>query len=491
MKYFYVKLSSEDGESHYFFYLCSDFLRPRKAVDSFLCSFRVKAPLKFTVLDLWFFSFSTTHSAQKPYFRRMDKSSRFKTFSDPVHGFLTVPKGDILKLLDHPYIQRLRRIRQLGLGYLVFPGAEHSRFSHVLGATGLMYRVLNNLREKDTTITGAEFDATLMAILLHDVGHGPFSHTLEHSLISDFHHEMMTLAIMERLNREFEHKLDLAIEIFKNEYSKGFLHQLISSQLDIDRIDYLKRDSAMTGVSEGSIGIDRILKTMRVFNGQIVIQRKGIYAIENYIIARRLMYMQVYLHKTVLSADHLLRAILQRVRDLLQDGTKVFFAAPALEYYLKQNPSAKDGISEEMIAQFVMLDDNDLITCIKYWQQHRDRILSDLSQRFLNRSLNRTTFIPAKPKKHFRGLVEEDTLIWMRRHDLPPKQENLVYYLSFNSVYSEAYKYQKDSLWILGEDRQLIEFSQASDAKHILALTQPVAKHYVSHPKDVQVPGAQ
>jgi uncharacterized protein len=228
----------------------------------------------------------------------MDKSTQYKIFNDPIHGFITVPKGIILKLIDHPYVQRLRRIRQLGLGYLVFPAAEHSRFSHALGALELGQRVLKNLREKDTTISDAEIEGTLIAILLHDIGHGPLSHTLEHTLIDDFNHELMSLAIMKELNRQFNGALDTAIDIFTDQHPKKFLHQLISSQLDIDRLDYLKRDSFFTGVSEGSVGINRILKTMRVFKGNVVIEQKGIYAIENYILSRRLMYMQVYLHKT-------------------------------------------------------------------------------------------------------------------------------------------------------------------------------------------------
>ena len=279
----------------------------------------------------------------------MDKSTRYKIFNDPVHGFITVPKGIILRLIDHPYIQRLRRIRQLGLGYLVFPAAEHSRFSHALGALELAKRVLNNLLEKDTTITKKEYEDTLIAILLHDVGHGPLSHTLEHCLIEDFNHEMMSLTIMKELNQEFDGELDTAIAIFTNQYKKKFLHQLISSQLDLDRLDYLSRDSFFTGVSEGRIGINRILKTMRVHKGNIVIEKKGIYAIENYIIARRLMYMQVYLHKTVLSADALIRSVFKRVRDLLDSGQDLNFASESLRYFMEDQPSAKKQITKKIL----------------------------------------------------------------------------------------------------------------------------------------------
>ncbi|MDZ7694530.1 MAG: HD domain-containing protein [Balneolaceae bacterium] len=260
----------------------------------------------------------------------MDKSTQYKLFNDPIHGFISIPKGTILRLIDHPWVQRLRRIKQMGLGYLVFPAAEHSRFSHAIGSMELAQRILNNLREKDTTISPAEYEGTLIAILLHDVGHGPLSHTLEHNLIKeDFHHEMMTLAIMRELNRQMDGALETAIEIFTDQYDKKpFLNQLISSQLDIDRLDYLKRDSFFTGVYEGSVGIERILKTMRVHNGNIVIEKKGIYAIENYILARRLMYMQVYLHKTVLAADKLLRNIFERVHHLISEGAELYYASP-------------------------------------------------------------------------------------------------------------------------------------------------------------------
>jgi len=289
----------------------------------------------------------------------MDKSTRYKIFNDPVHGFITVPKGIILNLIDHPYVQRLRRIQQMGLGNLVFPAAEHSRFSHALGSLELMQRVLNNLQEKDTTISRLEYEGSCIAILLHDVGHGPLSHTLEHALIKNFNHEMMTLAIMRKMNQELDGELDTAIEIFTGEHPKPFLQQLVSSQLDLDRLDYLKRDSFFTGVYEGSVGIERILKTMRVFNGHIVIEKKGIYAIENYILARRLMYMQVYLHKTVLSADFLLRSIIKRVKYLHEQGNKITYSSPSLKFFIQQRPDAQTGLNSQMIRHYLTIDDQD------------------------------------------------------------------------------------------------------------------------------------
>ncbi|HCD53070.1 MAG TPA: hypothetical protein DEQ34_11520 [Balneolaceae bacterium] len=416
----------------------------------------------------------------------MDKSTRYKIFNDPIHGFITVPKGTVLKLIDHPYVQRLRRIRQLGLGYLVFPAAEHSRFSHAIGALELGQRVLNNLREKDTTISEKEFEGTIIALLLHDVGHGPLSHTLEHSLIKNFNHEMMSLAIMKELNKQLDGALDTAIEIFTDQYPKKFLHQLVSSQLDLDRLDYLRRDSFFTGVSEGTVGINRILKTMRVFNGNIVIEKKGIYAIENYIIARRLMYMQVYLHKTVLSADILIRHIFNRVTELIKDGKNIPFPSRNLEYFLKEAPSAKKSISRKTIDLYTSLDDYDIYQNIKAWKDCTDPILADLSTRFLNRTLFRTTFLDREPNSEFRQKVHEKTKKVLKKLGISGTDDELSYYYSFERIHSEAYKYKNESIWIL-ENEKAIEFSKAADTRNIIALTEPVVRHYCVHLKDITI----
>jgi uncharacterized protein len=416
----------------------------------------------------------------------MDKSSQYKIFSDPVHGFITIPKGIILKLIDHPYVQRLRRIRQLGLGNLVFPAAEHSRFSHAIGAMELGQRVLKNLREKDTTISDAEVTGTLIAILLHDVGHGPLSHTLEHTLIDDFNHEMMSLKVMESLNRDFEGELQTAIEIFTDQYPKKFLHQLISSQLDMDRLDYLKRDSFFTGVSEGSVGINRILKTMRVFNGNVVIEKKGIYAVENYILSRRLMYMQVYLHKTVLSADALLRKIFQRVRYLIDSGESVDVPSRHLNFFLYKKPSSRKKITHTMLENYLGLDDHDVIISIKEWANSKDKILADLSNRFLNRNLFRTHFSDKKERKLLQKKVHQKTRDYLRKHGLPDDDESASFYYDLNESYSEAYKYESESIWIL-EDGNAIEFSKAADTKHIIALTKPVVKPYLVYLKEMEI----
>ncbi|MDZ7660616.1 HD domain-containing protein [Fodinibius sp.] len=418
----------------------------------------------------------------------MDKSTQYKIFNDPIHGFITVPKGPVLELVDHPYVQRLRRIKQMGLGYLVFPAAEHSRFSHALGAMELAQRTLNNLREKDTTISPAEYEATLIAVLLHDVGHGPLSHTLEFDLIKDFHHEKMTLAVMRHLNREMDGTLDLAIKIFTDQYSKKpFLNQLISSQLDIDRLDYLKRDSAFTNVYEGSVGIERILKTMRVLKGNIVIEKKGIYAIENYILARRLMYMQVYLHKTVLSADKLVQHIFERVRKLIAEGKQLYHASPALQYFLENNPSAKKKITSEVLQKYLQLDDNDVFQSIKYWQYSNDAVLANLCKRFQSRKLFRTTFLDKKPSKQIKKKVLTKTQKVLKKRGLPYDEETANYYFAFDESYSEAYQYENEGIWILEEKDNAVEFSKAADTKNIIALTEPVVKPYVVHLKDKDI----
>src|SRR5690625_2340403 len=415
----------------------------------------------------------------------MVKSSQYKIFSDPVHGFITIPKGVILNLIDHPYIQRLRRIRQLGLGYLVFPAAEHSRFSHAIGAMELGQRVLKNLREKNATISDAEVEGTLIAILLHDVGHGPLSHTLEHSLIRDFNHEQMILKVMEALNSELGGVLELAISFFRDHPPEMFLHQLIFSLLDMDRLDYLKRDSFFTGVYEGSVGINRILKTMRVFNGNVVIEKKGIYAVENYILSRRLMYMQVYLHKTVLSADALLRKIIQRVQMLMAAGENVDVPPVPLAYFLKNRPSAKRMITNEVMQNYISLDDHDLFLSIKTWEKSSDPVLADLAHRFLNRKLFRTVFSGGQARENLREVVHQKTKVYLKKRGLPHDDETICYYYDLDESFSEAYKYEQESIWILDENNKAVEFSKAADTKHIIALTTPVVKPYLVHLKEI------
>lgn len=420
--------------------------------------------------------------------QNMDRSTKYKTLTDPIHGFISVPKGTVLRLMDHPYVQRLRRIRQLGSGFLVFPGAEHSRFSHALGALGLMQRALNNLREKGTTITFKEIEAACICILLHDIGHGPFSHTLENTLIDNFHHEQMTYALMDILNKEFDGGLDLAIAIFNDQYHKKFFHQLVSSQLDIDRLDYLKRDSTFTGVYEGSIGIDRILRTMRVHKGTIVIEKKGLYAVENYLISRRLMYLQVYLHKTVLSADKLLRSIFDRVRQLVKRSASIAVPSTSLDWFIRNNPDAKNGLSKELISHYIQLDDNDVILCIKSWSNHRDPVLRDLCTRYLNRNLLRCTFLDEKESERQRIKMIQATKRMLLDSGLPNDDATVNLYLQFGSLSTDTYKNENDRIWILDDSsKQAVEFSTVSEIQNVTSITKPLIRHYVIHLKNVAV----
>lgn len=418
----------------------------------------------------------------------MDRSNLYKTFTDPIHGFVTVPKGTVLKLMDHPYVQRLRRIRQLGLGFLVFPGAEHSRFSHALGALGLMQRALQNLKDKGTTISFQEMEAACIGILLHDIGHGPFSHTLEGTFIMGFNHEVMTEALMNQLNVEMNGELEMAIAVFNDQYRKRFLHQLISSQLDIDRLDYLKRDSTFTGVYEGSIGIDRILQTMRVHKGNIVIDRKGVYSIENYIISRRLMYLQVYQHKTVFSADKLLRSIFARVRNLVTRKGEVPFPSPSIGWFMQSNPNVVDGLTSELIRHYVSLDDNDVLMSIKVWMHHEDLVLRDLCTRFMHRNLQRCIFLDDAPNDELKQRLTLATKRELLNLGLPNDEHTVSLYLQFGSVTTETYKNENDRIWILDlAGKQAREFSKSTDAANIMALTKPLVRHYVVYFKNLSI----
>lgn len=304
-----------------------------------------------------------------------NKHNKLKIFNDPVYGFITIPYEIIFDLIEHPYFQRLRRIKQLGLTAFVYPGALHTRFHHAMGAMHIMGTAIEVLRTKGNDITEAEAKAVTIAILLHDIGHGPFSHALETSIVNDVNHEDISEILMDKLNTEFNGELSLAIAIFKNNYKKKFLHQLVSSQLDMDRLDYLKRDSFFTGVSEGVISGDRIIAMLNVVNDELVIDSKGIYSIEKFIVARRLMYWQVYLHKTVLAAENLLVNILTRAKELTLKG-EVLFGSPSFLYFLKNKVSKVDFINNSKIIElFTDLDDYDIMSAIKVWKNNTDTIL--------------------------------------------------------------------------------------------------------------------
>jgi uncharacterized protein len=319
----------------------------------------------------------------------MSQTNRHKILNDPIYGFVTLRHSFTLDILDHPFVQRLRRISQLGLSHLVYPGAVHNRFHHAVGSMFLMQEAIDSLRSKGVEITPQEDEAVCYAILLHDVGHGPFSHALEHSIVKEVQHEDISSIIMDRLNEEFDGKLDLAIKIFKNEYKKKFLHQLVSSQLDMDRLDYLARDSFYSGVTEGKVGSERIIKMLSVVNDQLVVEEKGIHSIEKFIVARRLMYWQVYLHRTVLSAEHMLTLILRRAKHLTKNDVKLF-ASPALFSFLQNDYDKQSFISDPKVLDcFCDLDDSDIFCAMKSWRHHEDIVLSTLSSRLLDRKLFR------------------------------------------------------------------------------------------------------
>lgn len=399
-----------------------------------------------------------------------------KIINDPVHGFITIPNELIFDLIEHPYFQRLRRIKQLGLSHLVYPGANHTRFHHALGAMHLMQKSINELKRKGVEITNEEKNGVIVAILLHDIGHGPFSHTLENSILEKVHHEEVSLLFMEKLNEEFNGQLSIAIEIFKNTYPKKFLHQLVSSQLDMDRLDYLQRDSYFTGVSEGVIGSDRIIKMLHVHQDELVIQEKGIYSIENFISARRIMYWQVYMHKTVVSSEYMLRSILKRAKYILENKGDVF-ASPSLKYLLENNFTIEDFKSNEAILNhFANIDDSDLITSIKVWKNHPDKILSILCQNILNRVLFKTEIRKDEFDKERK--TSEITRI---KSTLGISEEDVSYFFIAEKLINSAYNEKYEQIKILTRDFQIHDLVKASDNYNISAISSPVEKYYLCY----------
>jgi uncharacterized protein len=422
--------------------------------------------------------------------------SRFKVFSDPVHGFISVHRKLILDLIQMPEVQRLRRIRQLGIGYLVFSGAEHTRFGHALGAMALMQDTLATLSEKGTEISHEESLAAQAAALLHDIGHGPFSHTLEHELISGFEHEDMSRVLLLHLNERLGGALDLALRIFDGTYERPFFHQMVASQLDMDRLDYLRRDSFYTGVVEGEVGVQRIIKTMRVDpieggpGSRIVIESKGIYAIENFLIARRLMYWQVYLHKTVLAGDQLLRAVFRRVRTQLGQRNREVeqVCSPALLFFLKNDIHKGDLQREDVRAAFCELDDTDVLYSMKRWRQGSDRVLADLCRRFLDRDFFRVSFLPERPGPEQVGNWREQIALWLEQSDLSgpaTSAEDATYYLATDDSRHVGYERMEDSICILERSGRVRELSEISDTPSVTALAEFVVKPYVAYPKEV------
>lgn len=405
-----------------------------------------------------------------------------KIINDPIYGFVTIPNELIYDLLNHPYFQRLRRIKQLGLTNLVYPGALHTRFHHAIGAMHLMQEAVLTLRQKDIAITEDEEQAVLIAILLHDIGHGPFSHALEHSIVKGINHETLSSLFMAKLNKEFKGKLSLAIKIFNDKYKKQFLHQLVSSQLDMDRLDYLKRDSFFTGVSEGVISSDRIIKMLNVVKNELVVENKAIYSIEKFLIARRLMYWQVYLHKTVLSAETLLVNILKRAKELSAQG-KELFGTPTLLLFLKNNFSEADFEKDSMLLdKFSKLDDNDIVTSIKVWVDNEDKILNKLCSNLLDRKLYKIEIQNNAFATSFKNNLIDKVC---EQYKISRKEAG--YFVFTDTVNNSAYNATNFKINILMGNGQLVDVAKASDQLNIQSLSQTVTKYFICYPKDIKL----
>ncbi|MBN1183283.1 MAG: HD domain-containing protein [Bacteroidales bacterium] len=405
-----------------------------------------------------------------------------KIVNDPVYGFIKIDSPFLYDLIEHPYFQRLRRIKQLGLTNFVYPGANHSRFQHALGALHLMGLAIEVVRSKGHEIAPEEAEAVKYAILLHDIGHGPFSHTLEHTVIQNVPHEYISLLLMEQLNDEFNGGLDLAIKIFRNQYEKKFLHQLVSSQLDMDRLDYLKRDSFFTGVTEGVIGSDRIIKMLNVVDDQLVIDSKGIYSIEKFLIARRLMYWQVYLHKTVLAAEKLLVNTLLRAKHLAQNGVELF-CTPALHYFLYNNIGKDEFISkkEEVLQNFTNLDDDDIIASAKTWTMHPDILLSTLCNGLKNRKLFKIVIRTEPFSNKILSTISEK----VQKAYAISKDES--YYLVLTgSISNNAYDFEDDKINILYKSGEIADIAEASDMLNVSVLSKVVKKYFLCFPKEFE-----
>ena len=401
-----------------------------------------------------------------------------KIINDPVYGFINIPSALVFDLISHPYFQRLRYIKQLGMTHLVYPGALHTRFHHALGAMHLMSLAIEVLRGKGHEVTKEEEEAATIAILLHDVGHGPFSHALEHSLVKGIHHEDLSILLMEKLNEEFGGKLTHAITVFRGDGQKPFLHQLISSQLDLDRMDYLNRDSFFTGVSEGVISFDRIIKMFNVVDGHLVIEEKGVYSIENFLISRRLMYWQVYLHKTVIAGEQLLVKILARARELSLHGDTLF-ATPALQHFLIKDISPVEFFSQDIhLEQFVKLDDQDIFAAIKVWQEHPDRILSKLCQMLTTRSPLKTeiSFEPATTER-VNFLKENVAAVY------GISLAEAEYFVFTDMITNRAYNADSGNINILLKNNTLIDIVKASDLSNLESLDKTVRKYILCYPR--------
>ncbi len=408
----------------------------------------------------------------------MSKSS--KIINDPLYGFISLKGGIILNLIEHPYFQRLRRISQLGLTNMVYPGANHTRFHHALGAMHLMDKAIQVLKFKGVEISDEEAEATKIAILLHDMGHGPFSHALENSIAENISHEELSLIFMEKLNLEFNGKLSLAISIFKNQYPKTFLHQLVSSQLDMDRLDYLNRDSFYSGVQEGIIGAERIINMLNVFEGNIVVESKGIYSVEKFLIARRLMYWQVYFHKTVVCAEQILIKVLQRAKELSRNNIDLF-SSSSLKIFLNKKITTTDLTNNAAAFEsFTKLDDYDIYSALKEWQYHPDKILSLLSKSIVNRTLFEV-MLKDKPLNNSKLLNLRKNI--SEKYSLDEVEIN--YLFISGEITNSTYMLNDSEINILYKDKRVADLISAADKSTISALTKNVKKYFYCLPKDL------
>lgn len=399
-----------------------------------------------------------------------------KLINDPVFGFIKIPIGLLYNIVKHPFMQRLSRIKQLGLSSVVYPGAQHTRFQHSLGAFFLMTEAIEQLKRKGHFIFDSEAEAAQAAILLHDIGHGPFSHVLEYTIAKDISHEEISLCLMEKMNSEMNGALSLAIKVFKGEHPKKYLHQLVSGQIDMDRLDYLRRDSFFTGVPEGSIGSARIIKMLNLKNEELVVDEKGIYSIENFLIARRLMYWQVYLHRTCLTYENMLISTLLRAKELTRKGVSIF-APPALKYFLENDVDKKKFFeSDEGLNNFIQLDDSDIWTSLKVWTNHNDKILSMLSKGMINRILFKTEIAtePFHPEKinEIQNQISEHLNISV---------EEAKYFISSGIIENKMYNPFDNSIDLLYKDGSIKNIAEASDMLNVTLLSQKAQKYYLSH----------
>jgi HD superfamily phosphohydrolase len=406
-----------------------------------------------------------------------------KIVNDPVYGFINIPFPILFDLIEHPYFQRLRRIQQLGLTNMVYPGGNHTRFQHALGAMHLMEQAIAVLRSKGHEITETEAEAVMIAILLHDIGHGPFSHALESTIVDNTSHEILSLLFMQELNDIFGGRLQLAIDIFQDKYPKHFLYQLVSSQLDMDRLDYLRRDSFFTGVIEGAIGSDRIIKMLDVVNDELVVEEKGIYSIEKFLLARRVMYWQVYFHKTVISAENLLLNILQRVKYLARNGEPVF-ATPCFEFFIA-NPipairpeSITPTNRKILLDNYSKLEDNDIFSSAKVWADSNDKVLSLLSSNLMSRRLYRIEMQYQPFEQEYIDKIGEK-ILFQNRFD----KKDLRYFAFTGTISNYAYSLNDDKIKIMKKTRETMDIAEASDMLNLTVLSKQVVKHYLCYLK--------